>query len=300
MSPKNKSTGRDRTKSIAKRLNGVLARRKFLKTVLTDIIVVLLVLLTWCLTVESGYNSNLDTPRRFTNIVECVIDNTAALLDGNDRILIKQVDSTGWVEKSQNTTRFPFSGVYYVFSTNDEVITGEASHTVIADTNHFTYFDHEVAVDASVILTVVIFSFIAILILQTLGFIISCFTGRRLIRKHLRPIDEIAMAAESLSAEATANTTNRESIAHAIDAIDAIDDSCSKIEMKESELGGLEAAINNMLRRLDEEKRKQLRFVDDASHELRTPIAVIQGYANMLDRWGKKRSPGNGGGSYCN
>lgn len=28
--------------------------------------------------------------------------------------------------------------------------------------------------------------------------------------------------------------------------------------------------------------------MSDASHELRTPIAVIQGYVNMLDRWGKK------------
>ena len=33
--------------------------------------------------------------------------------------------------------------------------------------------------------------------------------------------------------------------------------------------------------------RQQARFVSDASHELRTPISVIQGYANMLDRWGK-------------
>ena len=34
--------------------------------------------------------------------------------------------------------------------------------------------------------------------------------------------------------------------------------------------------------------RQQARFVNDASHELRTPIAVIQGYADMLDRWGKE------------
>lgn len=27
--------------------------------------------------------------------------------------------------------------------------------------------------------------------------------------------------------------------------------------------------------------------MSDASHELRTPIAVIQGYAALLDRWGK-------------
>ena len=36
-----------------------------------------------------------------------------------------------------------------------------------------------------------------------------------------------------------------------------------------------------------ESYRQQARFVSDASHELRTPIAVIKGYADLLDRWGK-------------
>ena len=42
-----------------------------------------------------------------------------------------------------------------------------------------------------------------------------------------------------------------------------------------------------VLRPVAESRQRQNRFIAAASHELRTPIAVIQGYANMLDRWGK-------------
>ena len=35
------------------------------------------------------------------------------------------------------------------------------------------------------------------------------------------------------------------------------------------------------------EDEMKCQFISDASHELRTPIAVIQGYANLINRWGK-------------
>lgn len=54
------------------------------------------------------------------------------------------------------------------------------------------------------------------------------------------------------------------------------------------ELKDLAKTFNDMLDRLQRAYEVQNQFVSDASHELRTPIAVIQGYANLLDRWGKE------------
>ena len=53
------------------------------------------------------------------------------------------------------------------------------------------------------------------------------------------------------------------------------------------ELKDLAQTFNEMLDRIQESVEQQNRFVSDASHELRTPISVIQGYTNLLARWGK-------------
>jgi len=55
----------------------------------------------------------------------------------------------------------------------------------------------------------------------------------------------------------------------------------------DDELKRLASTLNKMIDRLQDSFNRQIQFVSDASHELRTPIAVIQGYANLLDRWGK-------------
>jgi signal transduction histidine kinase len=60
------------------------------------------------------------------------------------------------------------------------------------------------------------------------------------------------------------------------------------IEGTKNELKDLAVVFNNMLDRIETSYESQKQFVSNASHELRTPIAVIQGYVNMLDRWGSK------------
>lgn len=53
------------------------------------------------------------------------------------------------------------------------------------------------------------------------------------------------------------------------------------------ELAELGERINTMLDGIEESFRRQSNFISDASHELRTPIAVIRGYSDLLSRWGK-------------
>ncbi|HPS80935.1 MAG TPA: HAMP domain-containing sensor histidine kinase, partial [Candidatus Limiplasma sp.] len=89
----------------------------------------------------------------------------------------------------------------------------------------------------------------------------------RLNKSVLKPIAEMTQAAAALSAN---NLSNRINIAG------------TKNELKD-----LATVINGMLDRIELSYNSQKQFVSDASHELRTPIAVIQGYASMLERWGK-------------
>ena len=49
----------------------------------------------------------------------------------------------------------------------------------------------------------------------------------------------------------------------------------------------LQKSFKNMLIRLKEQSQLQIDFVNNASHELKTPIFVIKGYVDMLNEWGK-------------
>jgi len=68
--------------------------------------------------------------------------------------------------------------------------------------------------------------------------------------------------------------------------VNNLDSERLNIEGTKNELKDLANVINAMLDRLETSYESQKQFVSDASHELRTPIAVVQGYANLLSRWG--------------
>lgn len=343
-----------RGNSIARRLNAALTRRSFAKTILIDILAACLVMATWCLTVENSNGAKLaytqnrgfvadekcdvlyNTYRMTGDLQEYFVDLSCGVRPEIEWTLpfdgiyytfrIQESSDTAEIritEKTEDAGVEYETETIYPYTTEDdlsdeptvetsEIGDGEVMYSVYSVNSAPKY--KTCKVDASVILTLTTCCTLIVMLLQTLSAIIKTLSGGGLIKRYLRPIDDLAIMAEQLSSESHTTSRNEvrasyssengtdssdesieqnepkfhlSDVEELTDAFNEIDDSRKRIDIQAPELSGLEAAVNNMLKRLEEGKRKQIRFVDDASHELRTPISVIQGYANMLDRWGK-------------
>ncbi len=170
-----------------------------------------------------------------------------------------------FVKSAQRTVNF------YPIETANYKVVWEDGRTLVKEASEFLY---------SVIKIISIIGIIeGIFLLEEIIF------GTAKIRKTLKPLNEMAETASRL----TDMVFDEEKFHNLEDAISKISPITSdeRIHIGDNELQGLEVAINNLLDRMRDSYRQQARFVSDASHELRTPISVIQGYANMLDRWGK-------------
>lgn len=126
----------------------------------------------------------------------------------------------------------------------------------------------------------------AILVTQFFSVLVMSANMKNNINDKLLPIREMAKKTEKLTNMAY-DQRNFKSLEAAIENVNtaSLD---TRINTDNKELQGIENALNHLLDRMRENYRQQSRFVSDASHELRTPIAVIRGYADMLDRWGKE------------
>ena len=57
---------------------------------------------------------------------------------------------------------------------------------------------------------------------------------------------------------------------------------------QKDELTDLSNLFNEMMDELEAAFTKQKQFIEDASHELRTPVSILEGHLSLLNRWGKK------------
>lgn len=112
------------------------------------------------------------------------------------------------------------------------------------------------------------FIFLLIILYMLLVILVAKF-GRTGIDRLLQPLKNMSATANRL----TVNNLHSERL---------------NVDGTKNELKELAGTINSMLDRIELSYESQKQFVSDASHELRTPIAVVQGYANMLERWGSK------------
>ena len=106
-----------------------------------------------------------------------------------------------------------------------------------------------------------------IVIINLIGIFLAILIARYISKLILRPIGNITDIAERISIE---------------DLSKRID-----VPMADDEFKELTITFNSMIDRLEKSFIQQKTFISDASHELRTPISVIQGYAKLINRWGK-------------
>ena len=188
------------------------------------------------------------------------------LLDGEGNVLFHETEQSGILSiplLSGDMTTGPVPARFLL--AGERVWLGISMQTSAFGRTEILPFRYAADISVPIAQTALLFGAGFVLITLALGVI--SLQGRFTTRKTLRMIDELTAKVSAISSQ---NLNLRLNVSDSTD-----------------ELVDLAVTFNRMMERLERAYGKQNQFVSDASHELRTPISVIQGYARMLERWGK-------------
>lgn len=246
--------------SIARKINFDFWLKRFSDTILLDMLLVVLVIgaaFLWC--------------EERVPVTEDVLSRNIVKVQGDEEYAITY-ETDGEFSVSENLEE------------EDRAITvkdidSELKYRIITDKAEYEY-------SILGLYYVVDGPFLALFIVQGVHLFFALF-GAGSVRRRMKPLNELARRAEEISRIPLDNSAKFENLEHAISNISPDGDDM-RVKTGDKELESIEIALNNLLYRMKESQKQQARFVSDASHELRTPISVVQGYVNMLDRWGKE------------
>jgi len=125
------------------------------------------------------------------------------------------------------------------------------------------YLFEDESVDDTVSTLVLTFTIVLVV-----GIVIAFISSFWIAYQTLRPLRQLNDTMQRISSSGTLETVQTE---------------------RDDEIGRLGRVFNQMIGRVDQTMEQQRQFVADVSHEMKTPLTVIEGYAQLLKRWGKTK-----------